>query len=93
MILRLNCYYDMAVSFDSEETWEFNPDPGSFAERVKNLSGNSFLRAVFPDRNSMIDLEPGDTYATVYCSDPDMLGTLGALCGKSGFFLWEEETD
>ena len=49
-LLRLNCYVDMAVSFDSCMTWETNPDPEAFAERVAGLSGNEFLRAVFPLR-------------------------------------------
>ena len=37
ILLRLNCYYDMAVSFDSCATWETNPDPEAFAERVAGL--------------------------------------------------------
>ena len=54
ILLRLNCYYDMAVSFDSCMTWEANPDPEAFSERVAGLSGNEFLRAVFTGQNAMI---------------------------------------
>ncbi len=49
LLLRLNCYHDMAVSFDACASWETNPDPESFAARVAGLSGNEFLRAVFAE--------------------------------------------
>ena len=31
LLLRLNCYADMAVSFNSCASWETNPDPETFA--------------------------------------------------------------
>ena len=51
ILLRLNCYCDMAVSFDSCASWETNPDPETFAAHVTALSGNEFLRAVFAEQN------------------------------------------
>ncbi len=50
ILLRLNCYYDIAVSFDSCASWERNPDPETFTERVISLGGNDFLRAVFAEQ-------------------------------------------
>ena len=46
LLLRLNCYYRMDVSFDSCGTWETNPDPGRFADRLETLSGKEYLRHV-----------------------------------------------
>ena len=88
ILLRLNCYYDMAVSFDSCATWENNPDPEAFAERVAGLSGNDFLRAVFAEQNAMIDCEPEETWLTVYDPDEVLLPKLTALAAAEGFFVW-----
>ena len=88
ILLRLNCYYDMAVSFDSCASWETNPDPEAFAERVISLHGNDFLRAVFAEQRAMIDCEPEETYLTVYDPDAALLPRLRALAAAEGFFVW-----
>ncbi len=88
ILLRMNCYFDMAVSFDSCETWELNPDPEIFASRLERLSGNSFLRAVFEAQRVMIDMEHDDTYMTVYDPDSRLLDKLHALAVAEGLFLW-----
>ena len=88
ILLRLNCYYDMAVSFDSCASWETNPDPEAFAERVVGLSGNDFLRVVFAEQNAMIDCEPEETYLTVYDPDAALQPLLTALAAAEGFFIW-----
>ncbi len=88
LLLRLNCYVDMAVSFDSCASWETNPDPKAFAERVAGLSGNEFLRAVFAGQNAMIDYDRNDTYLTVYDPDSALLEKLRALAAAEGLFVW-----
>ena len=88
ILLRLNCYHDMAVSFDSCEAWEKNPDPESFAQKLEELSGNSFLRAVFEAQGAMIDIEHDDTYMTVYDPDFRLMEKLHALAAAEGLFVW-----
>ena len=88
ILLRLNCYHDMAVSFDSCMTWETNPDPEFFAARVAGLSGNDFLRAVIAEQNAMIDYDHNDTYLTVYDPEAAILDKLKALAAGSGLFVW-----
>lgn len=88
ILLRLNCYYDMAVSFDSCASWETNPDPEAFAERVVGLAGNDFLRAVFAEQKAMIDCEPEETWLTVYDPDAALQPKLSALAAAEGFFVW-----
>lgn len=88
LLLRLNCYVDMAVSFDSCASWERNPDPEAFAERMAGLSGNDFLRAVFPQQKAMIDYDHNDTYLTVYDPEELLLDKVRALAAGSGLFLW-----
>lgn len=84
----------MAVSFDSCESWEKNPDPETFAERLAGLSGNSFLRAVFDAERAMIDVEHDDTYMTVYDPDLRLMDNLKVLAAAEGLFVWcPPETD
>ena len=88
ILLRLNCYADMTVSFDSCVSWETNPDPEAFAERVAGLSGNDFLRAVFAQQNVMIDYDHNDTYLTVYDPGAALLDKIRALAAAEGLFVW-----
>ena len=78
----------MAVSFDSCASWETNPDPGTFAERLAGLSGNEFLRAVFAEQNAMIDYDHNDTYLTVYDPGAALLDKVRALAAAEGLFVW-----
>lgn len=93
ILLRLNCYHDMAVSFDACASWETNPDPEAFAARVAGLSGNEFLRAVFAEQNAMIDYDHNDTYLTVYDPGAALLDKLKALAAAEGLFVWSPPQD
>ena len=88
ILLRLNCYCDMAVSFDACASWETNPDPETFAARVTALSENEFLRAVFAEQNAMIDYDHNDTYLTVYDPGAALLDKIRALAAAEGLFVW-----
>ena len=88
LLLRLNCYFDMAVSFDGCTSWETNPEPEAFAERLAELSGNDFFRAVFPVQNAMIDCAPEETWMTLYDPDAALLDFLRALAAAEGLFVW-----
>ena len=88
ILLQLNCYVDMAVSFDACASWETNPDPEAFAARVARLSGNEFLRAVFAEQNAMIDYDHNDTYLTVYDPGAALLDKVRSLAAAAGLFVW-----
>ena len=89
ILMRLNCYCDMAVSFDACASWETNPDPETFAARVTALSENEFLRAVFAEQNAMIDYDHNDSYLTVYDPDRELLDKIRALAAAEGLFVWK----
>ena len=93
ILLRLNCYHDMAVSFDSCASWETNPDPEAFAAHVAGLSGNEFLRAVFAEQNVMVDYDHNDTCLTVYDPDSALLDQIRALAAAEGLFVWSPPQD
>lgn len=88
ILLRLNCYYEMAVSFDCCESWEKDPDPETFSDRMIHFAANTFLRAVFEEHRTMIDLEPDDTYMTVYNPDCELLEKIQKLAYSEGLFVW-----
>jgi hypothetical protein len=92
ILLRMNCYYDMVVSFDSCKSWNRNPEPEDFVQRFVELSGNQFLRAVFPNQGTMIDCEPADTWITVYGPPPEFLKKLQKLAAAEGFFVWQPQS-
>ena len=89
ILLRLNCYYDMEATFDGGDSWEKNPVPEAFVERVAALSAGGFLRVVFPSEEAMIDIDSGDTWATVYGGDEAFQETVRALFAAEGLFVWE----
>ena len=91
LLLKLSCYEEMAVSFDNGESWEKDPDPETFADRLVGLAGNRFLRALFPGRRVMIDLEADDTYMTCYGLEADLPELLRKLTEAAGLFLWSPE--
>ena len=91
ILLKLNCYHAMAVSFDSCEHWELNPEPERFVEQLEQLAPNDFLRAVFPAQGAMIDLDPGDTYLTLYDPHLLLLDKLQKLAASQGLFVWRGE--
>jgi hypothetical protein len=93
ILLRLNCYVDMAVSFDACASWETNPDPEAFAARVARLSGNEFLRAVFAEQNAMIDYDHNDTYLTVYDPGAALMDKIRSLAAAAGLFVWRVPQD
>lgn len=89
ILLKLNCCYDMSVSFDNCESWRINPDPQEFVKELSALSGNTFLRALFASQKTMIDIEPNMTEMTIYCHQPVMLELIEKLTQSEGFFLGE----
>ncbi len=90
LLIRLNCYYDMAVSFDSCGHWELNPDPEIFVDQVINIRRNDFLRVVFEEQGAMIDMDPGDTYLTLFDPEEKLLDLVKELARAAGLFVWKE---
>ena len=89
LLLKLNCYYDMRASFDAGETWSMNPDPAWLALELASLSNGKTVRILFPEQETMIDLDGCDTYMTVYHPSDEMRDLLGRIAGAEGLFLWE----
>ena len=88
VLLKMNCYSSMLVSFDTGETFEKDPDPEAFAARTEDLHAG-LLRVLFGKEAVMIDLDAGDTYMTVYGNgDPSFTELLRRIAEAEGLFLW-----
>ena len=83
----------MAASFDSCASWETNPAPEAFTERVTGPSGNDFFRAVFAEQNAMIDFDHNDTYLTVYDPGAAQLDKVSALASAEELFVWSTQQE
>ena len=88
ILIRLNCYYGMAVSFDQGETWEEDPELAAFVQKVLEAPETAQLRVLFPAQNAMIDLDLGYTDLAVYDPDSNILDLLRPMLLAEGFFLW-----
>ncbi len=88
LLLRLNCYWDMTVSFDFCKTWEINPDPESFAAKMTETD-RGFLRVLWVQEGIMMDIDFLDSWMTIYCRDGKFPALLEKFADASGFFLWQ----
>ncbi|MBO4837808.1 MAG: hypothetical protein J5493_00330 [Lachnospiraceae bacterium] len=89
ILLRLNCFWPMRVSFDWGGFWDEDPDPETFAEKVGNLPGNGHLRVLFLPQETLIDLDAPDTSVTVFSPEPALWEILQKLAAAEGFFTWQ----
>ncbi|MBR3004481.1 MAG: hypothetical protein IKH67_05375 [Lachnospiraceae bacterium] len=88
ILLLLNCYYDMAVSLDGGDNWIKNPDSEEFCDQLISLPLDTFLRVLFISQDTMIDINPDDTYMTAYNPSTELLEKLQQLAGAEGLFVW-----
>lgn len=93
LLLRLNCYSDLAVSFDGGDSWELNPEPERFAEALTGLGSGDFFRGIFPAEEVMAELDAGDTYLAFCDPGEKLLPRLRKLALAGGFCLWLSEHD
>lgn len=89
LLLRLNCYYDMVVSFDGGNRWTKNPNPEAFARALVQLPGNAALRILYLSQETMIDFDGMDTYLTIYHPSSTLLERIRLLANAVGLFVWK----
>ena len=82
IILKLNCYFDLTLVTEKEET--VNPAPEVWAERI----GRECLSILAGDR-ALITTDPGDTYLSVFTADDRILAMIRELAAAEGLFVWK----
>ena len=91
ILLKLNCYEDLAFSTDGEQ-WETNPLPTQIEAMVRqSLSDLSMLYVMLPAEEMLIALSADDTYMTIYNPKTEILELLTSLVASEGLFLWKPE--
>ena len=91
ILLKLNCYTDLAFSTDGEQ-WETNPLPTQIEAMVRqSLSDLRMLYVMLPAVETLITLSADDTYMTIYNLSVETLELLASLVASEGLFLWKPE--
>ena len=85
LLLKLNCYADFRVSTPEEdEVWQ-QPAPALLEALI--LDGRRDLCVWLPGEGSLITLNRGDLYMTVYQPSADTLRRLRQLASAEGLFI------
>jgi len=91
VLLKLNCYYDLAFSYDAEH-WQKNPEPEKIVRMVKAClseeSTESFLYVMLPDVPMLLTLQRDITHMTLYNPSDELLHLLAQLASSDGLFVW-----
>jgi len=89
ILLKLNCYEDMAFSTDGEE-WTTNPAPADIETMVTQcLSSKTMLYILLPSAEALITISSNDAYMTVYHPNEETIRMLTALAASVGLFFWQ----
>ena len=87
ILLKVNCYYDLAVCAPEAESGQRNPAP----ERLFSLAAENKqdVCVLLPDENALFTLDRDDTHMTVFNPSEHLLRLLGRLAAAEGLFLWQ----
>ena len=92
ILLKLNCYEDIGVSYDGED-WITNPAPHELeAALLKYMADKQMLYIVLKSADVLITVSGDDTYMTVYNPTEEVLELLGSLAGSEGLFMWKPKS-
>ena len=86
VLIKLNCYYDLKAVEFKEET-----DDCLTPEQLEQMitEGEGVLEIVAESEETLITLDHGDTYFTVYSTSEELLELLRKLAEGSGLFIWK----
>ena len=89
ILLKLNCYEDINVSYDGED-WITNPAPHELeAALLKCMADKQMLYIILKSADVLITVSGDDTYMTVYNPTEEVMELIGSLAGSEGLFLWK----
>ena len=82
MILKLNCFYELALATEDEEIR--NPAPTFWQERL----GQEYL-SILVGKHALITADHTDTYMSVFTADEKLLEMIRKLAAAEGLFMWK----
>lgn len=91
VLLKLNCYYDLAFSHDTE-LWQQNPEPDKIVQMVKNCISEepteACLYVTLAEESMLLTLQRDTTHMTLYNPTDELLKLLCQLASAVGLFVW-----
>ena len=91
VLLKLNCYYDLAFSHDAE-LWQQNPEPDSIVQMVKDCMSDQPTKAclyvTMAEDSMLLTFQRDTTHMTLYNLTDELLKLLCLLASAVGLFVW-----
>ncbi len=83
LIIKLSCYY---IIYN-------NPSPNEIFDSINNCLSKGYVNFLFPDNDTLITLNSGDLYMTVYNPNGRFLEMVKSLATAEGLFVREGEKE
>ena len=95
-LLKLNCYYDLRVSFDGENYGDINPKPDKLIQFVFECmkgesSESSYVQIAIEPGLAYLSLSRDDTYMVLCNPGDDLLSFVMEIASSEGLFVWKGE--
>ena len=88
ILLKLNCYEDINVSYDGED-WITNPAPHELeAALLGSMADKQMFYIILKSADVLITVSGDDTYMTVYNPTEEVLELIRSLACSEGLFVW-----
>ena len=95
VLLKLNCYYDLAFSHDAEH-WQPNPEPEEIVQMVNAClseePSEACLYITLAEESMLLTLQRDTTHMTLYNPTDELLRLYGQLASSEGLFVWSPQT-
>ena len=92
MLIKLNCYHDIAVSHDGEN-WKRNPDPEDMEQWIgaclSTVPTHPSLFVMVKQENTLMMANRESTHITVYNPTDGLIDLLRQLANSEGLFVWK----
>ena len=89
ILLKLNCYEDIGVSYDGED-WITNPTPHELeAALLKCMADKQMFYIILKSADVLITVSGDDTYMTVYNPREEMTELIRSLADSEGLAIWQ----
>ena len=86
VLLKLNCYVDLAVFKVEDESWVENPAPDDLERLVLERRP---LFVVLKQSQTMLSITGDDHNMTVYGPNDDTLALISVIASSEGLYLWK----
>ena len=90
LMVKLSCYYSLAVYDPRSDAWCDDPAPAELVQRIKACAATGpdrYLHILISAEDSLLTLNGDDLYMTMYHPHGQLLETAALLAAAEGLFL------